>query len=409
MRRNLSLGVPVGAAALVLAGVFFLSLFLPAVEASTGPNLIESAGALPTDSRLVFQNPRGLHRYYAFFFYGGDWTWFYKYSSDGLSWSTDQGALDGGFGSAAVWVYDSGTQLIVHFVASGLTPPGSILYRRGTIADTSETINWTAGQTVEPGGSNAMTFGLSVTRTANGRPAITAVAEVYVNPTYRYEVRGWGANADAPTPVWTRTTLVSSFSALPTQQTGGYTSASAAGGNYIFVAASAARALISTSMPWDVSWVRASWDGALWSMGSVTTFASSESAPRPISLVEDDALLPNALAVYPSGAGVALRHYHGTAADGTKYQTFAVSSQAVTSATLSIDLSSTPKKLKAIYHYGTGNIYWKESPTSSISWGAENTIMWRDNTTDLSSAQRDFVGHVHGLAESSNGVYYFNI
>ena len=399
-----------GIAVVVLAAAFCFIALLPFVEAAgIGPNLVDSTGTLPTNSRLVFQNPRGLHRYYAFFYNGGDFSWMHRYSADGFTWSDLQSGIDGGFGSASLWVYDSGRELVVHLVASGLVPVGSILYRRGTIADTAEAINWTGIQTVEPGGSSARTFGLGITRTANGRPVITAVAEVYVAPTYRYEVRGWGANADAPTPVWTRATLIPSFSVLPTQQTGGYTSAYAGGGNYVFVGESAARALTSTTSPWDVSWVRASWDGGLWSAGPVTTFASSESAPRPISIAVDDALLPNALVVYASTVAAPLRHYHGTSPDGTTFQSFMVSAQAVTSATLSIDLTSTPKKLKAIYHYGISNIRSKESPTSPISWGAENTIVWGEDTTDLSSAQRDFVGHIHGLAESSHGVYYFNL
>src|SRR5207247_3745474 len=99
------------------------------------------------------------------------------------------------------------------------------------------------------------------------------------------------------------------------EQTGGDTSVYAAGGNYVFVGGSAARALTSTASPWDVSWVRASWDGALWSAGPVTTFASSESAPRPISIAIDDALLPNALVVYASTVAAPLRPHHGNSPD----------------------------------------------------------------------------------------------
>ena len=406
MSPNLSRNLAFVVAAVALAAVFCLSALSTVVEAAAGPYPVDPVGALPTNTRLTFQNPRGLHRYYAFFYYGGDLTWFYKFSSDGIKWSTYQGGLDGSLGSASVWVSDNGFQLIVHFVASG-SFFGSIMYRRGTIADLSETITWTAPQTVVPSGLG--TFGLSVTRTASGRPVITAVAESTTSPSYRYEVRGWGANADSTAPVWTPATLMPSSMGLVQRQSGGFTSAYAAGGNYVFVASSAARALVSTSSPWDVSWVRASWDGGIWSVGPVTTFKTTESAARPASLVVDEALLPHALVLYSSAMITPLVHYKGTSPDGRAYQTFGVSSQFVTSATLSIDLTSTPRKLKAIYHYGSSNIYWRESSTSTVSWGPENTIFWSENATDLSSSQRDFVGRIHCLAESSHGVYYFNI
>ena len=402
-----TVSLAVGAAA--MAAIFCMSAFAPVVEAAgRGPFLVEANGFLPTNSRLVFQNPRGLQRYYAFFYYPGDLTWFYKYSVDGVVWSALQAGMDGALGSASLWVYDSGRELVVHLVASG-TFVGQIQYRRGTIGDFAQTITWTGVQLVEPGGSNAATYGLSITRTANGRPVITAVGETFTSPTYRYEVRAWGANADSPTPLWTRATLIPSFTGLTTRQTGGYTSSYAAGGNYVFVAGSAARSLKSVSSPWDVSWVRASWDGTLWSVGPVTVLASTEAAARPASLVIDEALLPHALVLYSGAMITPLVHYRGTSPDGRTYQTFGVSSSPVTSATLSIDFTSNPKKLKAIYHYGSSNIYWKDSPTSTISWGPENTIIWSEDTTDLSSSQRDLVGRIHGLAESSHGVYYFNI
>src|SRR2546426_454177 len=149
--------------------------------AAVGPNPIDRAGTLPTNGRLVFQNPRGMHRYYAFFLSQSS-NWVYSYSVDGFVWSPAQTAISGGTGSASIWVYDLGPQLILHFVGNGLQSSGSILYRRGTIPDNAETITWTAVQTIESGGSFARTFGLSITRTENGLPVVTAVAEVYTNP-----------------------------------------------------------------------------------------------------------------------------------------------------------------------------------------------------------------------------------
>ena len=374
--------------------------------ASSGPNLVSTAAAFSASSRLVFQNPRGLHRYYAMYYYGGDFTWWYEYSSDGISWSIPQSSTDGGLGSGSWWINDTGSLLVVHFVATDLIG-SKLLYLRGTIADTAQAITWSAGQIVDPGGNNARNFGLSVTRTASGRPVITAVKEVFVNPTYRYEVRGWGADADSSAPVWKSTTLIPSVNSLA-QQNAGFTSAYATTGDYVSVAGSAARG-INPSSPWDVTWTRASWNGITWSTGPVTVLRSGEAQARPPSLVLDEAARPQALVAYP-GPTPQLIHYRGTVPDGTTYQTYVLSTQVVTSSTLSVDRSVNPASLKAIYHYGTTNIYWKSSSSfATFSWGPENTISWSQTATDLSSSQRECLGRVHGLVESSNGVYYFNI
>ena len=409
MSRNLSPNVAIVIATVGLAAVFCLSALSTVVEAAgIGPNPVDPGGSLPTNSRLVFQNPRGLHRYYAFFFSMTSATLSYRYSSDAVKWSDPQFAIPGGSGSAGVWVHDSGMLLIVHAVASG-TVPGSIVYRRGTISDFVDPISWTQAQTVEPGGTNAGSFGLSITRTANGRPVITAVSEISIGGTYRYEVRAWGANADSATPVWTRASVIPSFTSLAQRQSSGFTSAYSSTGNYVFIAGSAARALKSVGSPFDVSWVRASWDGVSWSVGTVTLLLSTQPVARPCSLVIDDVSLPSLLVIYSQDLFAYFVHYHGTVQDGTRFETFSVAGQIVTSATLSIDLTSTPRKLKAIYHYGASNIYWKETQTSPISWGAENTVAWSDDTTNLASSQRAFVGRTHALAESSHGVFYLNI
>ena len=190
-----------------LAAIAIASLVGPMLEAATmnaaassGPNLVSTGAAFSASSRLVFQNPRGLHRYYAMYWYGGDFTWWYQVSSDGISWSVPHTSVDGGLGSGSWWIHDTGSLLVVHFVATDLIG-SKLLYLRGTIADTAEPITWSASQIVDPGGNNARNFGLSVTRTASGRPVITAVKEVFANPAYRYEVRGWGADLDSPAPV----------------------------------------------------------------------------------------------------------------------------------------------------------------------------------------------------------------
>ena len=394
----------------VIAGAFLVGPILEATTmdaaATSGPYLVANGAAFSASSRLVFQNPRGLHQYYAMYYYGGDFTWWYEYSSDGIHWSVPQGSTDGGLGSGSWWIYDTGSLLVVHFVATDLIG-SKLLYLRGTIADTAQAITWSGVQIVDPGGNNARNFGLSVTRTANGRPVITAVKESFVSPSYRYEVRAWGADRDSPAPVWKSATLMSTVNSVSQQNTG-FTSAYATTGDYVSVAASAARG-ISQGSPWDVSWIRASWNGASWSTGTLTVLRSGESQARAPSLVLDEAARPQALVAYPSPTPQ-LIHYRGTVPDGTTYQTYVLSTQVVTASTLTVDRSVNPASLKAIYHYGTANIYWRSSSANAtFFWGPENTIAWSMNATDLSSSQREYVGKVHASVESSSGVYYFNI
>ena len=391
-------------------------VFLPALSdtvlASRGPFLVDNEAAMmKASSRLAFQNPRGLHGFYDFYWSGGDLAWFYKDSQDGLTWSLAKGPSGIGFGSGSLWITDTGAQLVVYFVATGFAP-GSVEFKRGTIADNTREITWSGGE-VDPGGSNARNFGLNVVRTANGLPVITAVGETLVSPSvYRYEVRAWGASADLGTPTWTRQTLIASAASVA-QQNDGYTSAYAVSGDYVFVAASAARGVVG-SAPWDVSWVRASWNGASWSVGTASVLKPGESGPRPPSLVLDGFALPHAVVAYPTAQPPALKEYRGNNVDGTVVTTWTVASNAITVATLSIDASTSPGTLKVMYHYGATNINWKQTPANANAWGTqENTIAWSKNATDLCSSQREFLAAIHGCAEegpvNAPAVYYFSI
>jgi len=411
MSRNLPTNVSLGSAAAVVAAIFCLTAVSPVVEAAVGPNPVDPSGTFPTNGRLVFRNPRGLQQHYAFFLSAASGNWVYRSSPDGSTWSDAQVVIDTGIGSASLWISDIGTLLVVYFVANSPASLGNVRYRRGTIPDSSVTIMWSPAQTIEQT-TYANYFGLSITRTDNGRPVITAVSElVGGDGTYSYEVRAWGADQDTSAPVWTRISLMAPYRSLGQPKIGGYTSVYSAGlGNYIFVGASAARGYSPEPLPWDVSWLAAIWDGNSWVKGSISILSHSESAARPITVVVDENHWAHALVVYPTnGNRPPLSHYHAYSVDGSMWQIYTVSTDAVTSATLTIDLSSETKNLRAMYHYGTRDIRWKTTPIGTISWSSENTIPWSQDATDFSSSQRDFVGRMHALVESSGGVFYLGL
>src|SRR5206468_13099211 len=81
MERQLAHRIPIATAAVVLARLLFGGPMSRLVAATSGPNLVERNGSISVSSRLVFQNPRGLHDYYAFFYAPAGSIWSYRLSS----------------------------------------------------------------------------------------------------------------------------------------------------------------------------------------------------------------------------------------------------------------------------------------------------------------------------------------
>ena len=87
MEREIARMIPITIAGVILALILSLGPMYSVVEATSGPNLVEPNGSISVSSRLVFQNPRGLHGYYAFYYASSSAAWSHRYSADGVDTS----------------------------------------------------------------------------------------------------------------------------------------------------------------------------------------------------------------------------------------------------------------------------------------------------------------------------------
>jgi hypothetical protein len=170
-------------------------------------------------NRKVFQNPRGLQRYYSFYInkvqlanYNTNLT--YEWSSDGVTWdnapvnlyaASNPSAYTEHGGDFGVKIYDTGTVLDVYVVFVGLSD--TLIYKKGTISDASSTISWSADQTIltinrvlGTDGSDSP-FSCDITRTYSGELVVVYTEDVTAVEDYR-DVKGVGSNGDGATPTW---------------------------------------------------------------------------------------------------------------------------------------------------------------------------------------------------------------
>ncbi len=181
-----------------------------------------------SNQRRIFRNPRGTQAYYVLYANSNDANpgkVNYAYSSDGSSWTTDQGVWSTASAitsTSVTYVQDgSGSRLLVYVCGDlgvgTLGSTNSLFFRIGEITDSATAINWLINdQTVEAGsliiGHSACSIGVD----NNGRIGIAFDRALPSGIPVLHEARGFLSTAAKPTttPTWTEVTGLSDQSLI---------------------------------------------------------------------------------------------------------------------------------------------------------------------------------------------------
>ncbi|HEV8122345.1 MAG TPA: hypothetical protein VGQ67_15225, partial [Candidatus Polarisedimenticolia bacterium] len=375
--------------ALLLCAGLALCVFGGLGETPTAPATIDTSGVFTSTrfepQRALWQNPRGLHAFYAIIQRGSAGGLQLSRSADGSTW-TAVATLNASttFGASA-FPYDDGARLVV-YVAYGENQPAfvnaPIFYRRLVIADESPEPGIGAEQNTGRTGSH-----VHIARDRNG---FVHIAKWGINSASSPE-RGvgiFGSSAADPgdSPAWSASADVETKTGVATWNDGTPELGVFPAGNILGMVygfrngASGATEIHGINV--------ASFNGSAYAFGAaaaVDTPFSGSNAYHPFNLVVDSAGTAHILYVYVAKQNGPTNdeRYRKAAAPGTvQAWSPAVVLDAVPgtgalsrSVALSIDRTAVPERLYAFAHKGADSLVrWRTSSASATSWSAEETL-----------------------------------
>ena len=177
------------------------------------PSEVQNAGGKYNNigkgqNRLVFRNPRGNKRFYAVYDEIDFAKLAYEWSSNGTTWTNAQVIIEDTsvLNAFDVKIQDDGSQLVVYIIwhDSSLTS-----YRRGTISDASDTISFSATQTIDAAISDILAGPqcIAIARTANGRLVVAFTEDITVKGKQYRQTKLIGSNGDGAAPTWSGETI----------------------------------------------------------------------------------------------------------------------------------------------------------------------------------------------------------
>ena len=368
------------------------------------------------NNRTVFRNPRGRKRYYSFFgtvastgAFGGSVN--YKYSEDGRSWNSGALALsESGDGVEVnpdfdIKINDDGSQLEIFVVANFLND-GDLKYRRGTIADTADTVAWQGSQETIDASINYEQIGgtyndfqsVAIARTDNGR-LVVAFTEDFntMGKDYRLIKLITGSD-DSNAPTWANETTVVDGSGNTNNQDKAETWVglesfdSSFGDRILFYC----RAPDTANSSWyDIHAYVYSWNGSSFTQEasdtSVSTGGAATGAGGLSGVIGTD---DKCNLVFENELNDIDHVKFGTAgALGTPSESGIVTATDINAC--SIAINKTTNDLFVFYVTESDELNYKLTDDTTISWSLERSIPTGFAITSISSSQEDQAGALH--------------
>src|SRR5580765_4180451 len=384
--------IPVGARAwkgLLLFAGLALCVFAGIGQTASTPATIDTSSVFTSTrfepQRALWQNPRGLHAFYAVIQRGSAGGLQLSRSADGSTWTAVATLNASTTLGASAFPYDDGARLVV-YVAYGENQAtfvnGPIFYRRLLIADGSSDPAIGAEQNTGRTGSH-----VNIARDRNG---FVHIAKWGINSASSPE-RGvgiFGSSAPDPgdSPAWSASADVETKTGVATWNDGTPELGVFPAGNILGMVygfrngASGATEIHGINV--------ASFNGSAYAFGAaaaVDTPFSGSNAYHPFNLVVDSAGTAHILYVYVAKQNGPTNdeRYRKAAAPGTvQAWSPAVVLDAVPgtgalarSVALSIDRTAFPEQLYALAHKGADSLVrWRTSSASSTSWSPEQAL-----------------------------------
>ncbi len=357
-------------------------------------------------NRIVFRNPRGLQKYYAFY-RGSDTYLYYEWSDDGVNWGNSPvllaGELTYGFDVA---VHDTGTQLMVCIVLLPVSGP-KVYYRRNPIPDTDYLLAaGNSGTVTTTGKTLTGNPSVSIAHTPVGRYVIAFTTDTSL---YR---QTWimGSTGDTGALTWTGGTVWNDPSGSSNNQNKDQVWC----GVYSLTGMYPSDVLLAGCIPnsYSASAYNAKFDVLQWDGASFTSYGTysttSQSVPTPLSGVVDSNDI-SFIMHYVDGTGFVC--YKSDAAESvTSGTTTTIVSDSTNSAcALSIDTTVSPNILYAFYaKTSDSKLYYRTSPTDTVSWSDEQSISTNGTSaiTAISASIKRWTSSIQIVVTDGSSDYY---
>lgn len=368
---------------------------------------------LAKGQRTVFRNPRGQQNYYVFYQNPGLTTFYYAWSADGVTWNEVNPSISASFTyDFKIREDDGGSQLILWMV---MHRGNNVQYRRATIADASNTIVWGNQYTVattDPilGGKYAAV----IARTDNGRIVIAFTDDINVSTEDYRQLKLIGSDDDSANPTWSGVTTWDD----PSGDVDNDLKGDVRFGLYQFNSSYPNRVLLCARVPDGTSSTvyrtRSAvpdWNGTVFSNTTAANIETNHADHGKVLSCLVDTDDKSHVIAYDGSSAVLESKKGATAGDDDWGSAETVKGNDVDAASLSIDISTSPDKLYAVYHdvADSSDFHYKTSPVDTVSWGVEQTITIAQDVVALSSAGTDQVGSIHIMGKYGTTVFYHEI
>jgi hypothetical protein len=361
--------------------------------------------------RAVFRNPRGNKRYYVFSQQAAG-TVEYEWSSDGSTWTNTPVTIDAG-DSFDVKMLDDGSQLEVWVAIHTNT---TILYKRGVIGDSSDTITWETTQTALSGVTSI--FGgihwVAIARTDNGRMVIAFTEDINTHGKDYRQTKLLGSDGDGAAPSWSGETTWDDPSADSNNQDKdliwfGLENFGSTQGDRVLIygnfpdAASTTADVTKSAVP--------DWAGSSFANTTSVDVRTQQATPFLSSAVIDEADIAHIVTMQEGGGTTSQSFKAGTAGDDNWGSAVTIaSSHAANAITLTLDTGPATDELYCFYHdYSGGNDFnYKVSPVDTVAWGSEQTVTFGSSLVELTSWSRDVESGLHlSIEDGDTDIHYY--
>lgn len=386
-------------------------------------------GLTKGQNRIVFRNPRGLKRYYAFYIHPAVFgvtnaTVSYEYSADGITWvpgtATFTFVETSGDAHVHCWdikIWDDGSQLEVWGAAIGYQELGDDFqtrYRYGTIADAASLIAWGAEQTIDAdindeGGGEPHC--IAIARTDNDEIVVAFTEDIQDMGKDFRQIKLIGSDGSGAAPNWSGEEIWDDPSGSNDNQDKWIVLC----GLESFSSSYPDDFLIYARVPDDfnnTAYVYATavpdWDegGAGFTNTTQNRLDLIAAQSDLLSGLIDEADISHL--VYRRSATHVSYYKAGSAGDDNWGSDNLVTTDAIDALTISLDTGPSPDELYVFWHTSTETVdySYKVTPVDSVSFSDEKTVSYHQDIIALSSWNRVIENSLHVAGQYGTTVWY---
>lgn len=369
-------------------------------------------GSTNDNTRVTFRNPRGTHRFYVVYEDMVNHDLVYRWSPEGCSWGAEQIISTANPSNWDVFLHDTGSALMVYIV---IVENADVKYRRGSIADASDTIAFDPKATVAKASKLlGRPLSASIARTANNLLVVAYTTDVTVSGrTYRTS-RLVGSNSTGPSPTWRGNILWDN----PASDIDNAEKDRVAFTMGPWDASFPNRVLIAAHVPFGSNpsaygHVSAApdWDGTSFANRAQTVAIAPVDPADSLSCLVDT--MDTAHCAFEDTSELYSVKAQSPGDDNWAVPMLAVpASDESGRSTLTIDTMEEPDRLYLVYDNAQNDVdlCYRTTPVDDIAWSPKTTISYPQDVTDLTSGVRDYSGGIHVAGvRNANVLFYLEI